>query len=188
MAGIGKASRRPGRRPAWRGEDRAEDVPGIHAGSSVKPSIMATIGKTAGKHGKASGVAIVEHRHRRPAPERRSWRPSRQPLRPAPRRIPHKRRCIRGGGVAWVEGPETWKTARRVGNTVGNTRPGDALPRQDRSRKAEPPAMVHCRDRTPEEGVKAVSALLGAFVAVSRASTPAPTRRHALKTALLLGN
>lgn len=86
------------------------------------------------------------------------------------------------------EGRGARKIARRVGNTVGNTRPGDALPRQDRSRKAEPPAMVHCRDRTPEEGVKAVSALLGAFVAVSRASTPAPTRRHALKTALLLGN
>jgi len=40
-------------------EDRAEDVPGIHAGSSVEPSIMATIGKTAGKHGRASAVAIV---------------------------------------------------------------------------------------------------------------------------------
>ena len=49
------------------GEDRAEDVPGIRAGSSVEPSIVATIGKTAGKHGRASGVAIVEHRHLRPA-------------------------------------------------------------------------------------------------------------------------
>ena len=28
---------------------------------------MATIGKTAGKHGRASVVAIVAHRHRRPA-------------------------------------------------------------------------------------------------------------------------